>query len=430
MEIHGTRARSGVTLLQSSSERQPVPDLGMAARLVDALRQPGHPPADRRPVQRDDSIAIAPLRLVGRDAVLVLAPRVPRHRPRRLRLPRPDRPARTRGAMRSGPSRDCLQSPEADAPPQPPAAVVAGRAAGRTARRPTAGRRPRRTTASVRSFTWPATPSTRISPRSAPRIAPTSVGGCARIEQQFEVRFDAITGSDERRDDARRAGGVPASSATRSTADRRRSSRQRCARSTTTSRRRALERGWLRMYVLRLDDRLAAVMYGFNYGGRFYFYQHGFDDQFSSHSIGLVLMALTIRAAIDEGAPSSTCCGAPSRTSRSGRARRDCCSASICFRSVSASVLHRHAVEARRGVAQTRPPRSVPRVPRSRSCHLNDGALAHARQERAGLDDLAHATSSGSPRRWRADRSGRSSSAITASSRTSAPLRGTRCRAC
>jgi CelD/BcsL family acetyltransferase involved in cellulose biosynthesis len=66
--------------------------------------------------------------------------------------------------------------------------------------------------------------------------------------------------------------------------------------------RRALEGGWLRMYVLRLNGETAAVMYGFNYGGRFYFYQHAFDDRFKAHSVGLVLMGLSVRAAIDEGA--------------------------------------------------------------------------------------------------------------------------------
>jgi CelD/BcsL family acetyltransferase involved in cellulose biosynthesis len=65
--------------------------------------------------------------------------------------------------------------------------------------------------------------------------------------------------------------------------------------------RRALDRGWLQMYALRLDGHLAAVMYGFRYGGRFYFYQHGYDEQYSECSVGLVLMALTIRAAIDDG---------------------------------------------------------------------------------------------------------------------------------
>ena len=41
-----------------------------------------------------------------------------------------------------------------------------------------------------------------------------------------------------------------------------------------------LDRGWLRMYVLRLNGAVAAVMYGFGYDGRFYFYQHGFDARY------------------------------------------------------------------------------------------------------------------------------------------------------
>ena len=65
--------------------------------------------------------------------------------------------------------------------------------------------------------------------------------------------------------------------------------------------RQALERGWLRMYVLRLNGVPASVMYGFAYNGQFYFYQHGFDARYRDQSIGLVLMALTIRAAFDEG---------------------------------------------------------------------------------------------------------------------------------
>jgi CelD/BcsL family acetyltransferase involved in cellulose biosynthesis len=66
--------------------------------------------------------------------------------------------------------------------------------------------------------------------------------------------------------------------------------------------RRALDRGWLRLFVLHVNDALVAVMYGFMYNGRFYFYQHGFDDRYLQHSVGLVVMGLSIRAAIDEGA--------------------------------------------------------------------------------------------------------------------------------
>jgi CelD/BcsL family acetyltransferase involved in cellulose biosynthesis len=66
--------------------------------------------------------------------------------------------------------------------------------------------------------------------------------------------------------------------------------------------RHALHRDWLRMYVLRLNEAPAAVMYSLSYAGGFFFYQHGFDDRYERHSIGLVLMAHTIRAALEEGA--------------------------------------------------------------------------------------------------------------------------------
>lgn len=64
---------------------------------------------------------------------------------------------------------------------------------------------------------------------------------------------------------------------------------------------RALDRGWLRMFVLRLNGAPVAVMYGFWQNRRFYFYQHGFDQEYQQHSVGLALMALTVRAAIEEG---------------------------------------------------------------------------------------------------------------------------------
>lgn len=62
----------------------------------------------------------------------------------------------------------------------------------------------------------------------------------------------------------------------------------------------ALDRGWLRMYTLSLGDELVGAMYGFARDGRFYFFQHGSHAAYAGHSLGIVLMALTIRAAIDE----------------------------------------------------------------------------------------------------------------------------------
>ena len=64
----------------------------------------------------------------------------------------------------------------------------------------------------------------------------------------------------------------------------------------------ALDRGWLRLYVLRLDGEPAAYIYGFLYHGTFYFYQSGFDAKYDKHSVGLVTMGLAIKSAIAEGA--------------------------------------------------------------------------------------------------------------------------------
>lgn len=66
--------------------------------------------------------------------------------------------------------------------------------------------------------------------------------------------------------------------------------------------RRALARGWLRLYTLKLNGDVAAVMYGFLFHNRFYFYQHGFDEHYSPYSIGCALMAMTIQAALGEAA--------------------------------------------------------------------------------------------------------------------------------
>jgi CelD/BcsL family acetyltransferase involved in cellulose biosynthesis len=64
----------------------------------------------------------------------------------------------------------------------------------------------------------------------------------------------------------------------------------------------ALDRGWLRLYVLRLNRQPAACLYGFLYGSTFYFYQSGFDSAYQKQSVGLVSMGLGIQHAIEVGA--------------------------------------------------------------------------------------------------------------------------------
>ena len=63
----------------------------------------------------------------------------------------------------------------------------------------------------------------------------------------------------------------------------------------------ALERGWLRLFVMWLDGRAAASLYGFRYGPTFFFYQSGFDPEFEKQSVGLVTLGLSIQSASEEG---------------------------------------------------------------------------------------------------------------------------------
>jgi CelD/BcsL family acetyltransferase involved in cellulose biosynthesis len=121
------------------------------------------------------------------------------------------------------------------------------------------------------------------------------------LTQKFDVRFETVTSDEERRRVLATLGAFSqkrwkdqgGSSAFMT-------SEARAFQDEATGR--ALRRGWLRLHVLRLDGVAAAVMYGFQYRDRFFFYQHGFDDRFREHSVGLVLMGLSIRAAIEEGA--------------------------------------------------------------------------------------------------------------------------------
>jgi CelD/BcsL family acetyltransferase involved in cellulose biosynthesis len=171
------------------------------------------------------------------------------------------------------------------------------------------------------------------------------------LEQRFDVRFERVTSHSERMEmlaalarfhEARygaRGGSTAFSTAT-----------VRAFHDDATAR--ALDRGWLRMYVLRLDGHVAAVMYGFYYGGRFYFYQHGYDGRYTSHSVGLVLMALTIRAALDEGAAEfDMLWGVEAYKSLWARESRVLRRVDL-FPVDLGGTVHRRAVEARRGVSQ------------------------------------------------------------------------------
>jgi len=63
----------------------------------------------------------------------------------------------------------------------------------------------------------------------------------------------------------------------------------------------ALERGWLRLWLLELDDRAVAAWYGFRFAGVESYYQAGRDPSLRDASVGLVLLAHSIREAAEDG---------------------------------------------------------------------------------------------------------------------------------
>ena len=170
------------------------------------------------------------------------------------------------------------------------------------------------------------------------------------LDREFDVRFDRIT----RHEDRQAALAALATFHDRRYADRGGSTAFASAAARAfheDATRRALDRGWLRMYRLTLNGTTAAVMYGFHMGGRFYFYQHGYDDTYAPQSIGLVLMALTIKAAISEAATEfDMLWGTEAYKSRWAR-RAGVLQRVELYPVHFGGSVQRHAVEARRGVA-------------------------------------------------------------------------------
>jgi CelD/BcsL family acetyltransferase involved in cellulose biosynthesis len=62
----------------------------------------------------------------------------------------------------------------------------------------------------------------------------------------------------------------------------------------------ALERGWLRLWTLELDGKPVASWLGYRFGGAEWYYQAGRDPDFEREAVGFVLMAHTVRAALDD----------------------------------------------------------------------------------------------------------------------------------
>jgi CelD/BcsL family acetyltransferase involved in cellulose biosynthesis len=62
----------------------------------------------------------------------------------------------------------------------------------------------------------------------------------------------------------------------------------------------ALERGWLRLWLMELNGRAVAAWLGYRFAGVESYYQAGRDPAWDKASVGSVLLAHTIRAAIED----------------------------------------------------------------------------------------------------------------------------------
>jgi CelD/BcsL family acetyltransferase involved in cellulose biosynthesis len=63
----------------------------------------------------------------------------------------------------------------------------------------------------------------------------------------------------------------------------------------------ALERGWLRLWVLEADGAARAAWYGFRFAQMDWYYQSGRDPDWERESVGFVLLSHTVRQAFDDG---------------------------------------------------------------------------------------------------------------------------------
>ncbi|HEX2086427.1 MAG TPA: GNAT family N-acetyltransferase [Solirubrobacteraceae bacterium] len=67
---------------------------------------------------------------------------------------------------------------------------------------------------------------------------------------------------------------------------------------------RALEQGWLRLWIAEVDGEPAAAWYGLRHAGRDWYYQLGRDPRWDAYKLGFVLLVHTIRDAFAAGVAS------------------------------------------------------------------------------------------------------------------------------
>ncbi|WP_133716161.1 GNAT family N-acetyltransferase [Methylocaldum gracile] len=70
----------------------------------------------------------------------------------------------------------------------------------------------------------------------------------------------------------------------------------------TAAAERFLDKGWLRLYLLTVGSQVIAAIYCYKFGGKFSFYQSGYDPAWAECSPGALIMLHAVREAISEGA--------------------------------------------------------------------------------------------------------------------------------
>jgi CelD/BcsL family acetyltransferase involved in cellulose biosynthesis len=64
---------------------------------------------------------------------------------------------------------------------------------------------------------------------------------------------------------------------------------------------RALDRGWLRLWVMEVNEQPVAAWYGFRFGGAEFYYNSGRDRSWDEYRVGFVMLVNTMRSAFDDG---------------------------------------------------------------------------------------------------------------------------------
>jgi CelD/BcsL family acetyltransferase involved in cellulose biosynthesis len=127
----------------------------------------------------------------------------------------------------------------------------------------------------------------------------------------------------------------------------------------------ALERGWLRLTSMEVDGAPIAALYGWLIGGRWSYYQAGFDPAWSRHSPGFLLLAETIREAIEDGASEyDMLLGEEGFKRRFATSSRTVCTVVLAPRGRSAHI------SAAAGARLRRAWRKLPSAPRARARRL------------------------------------------------------------